>query len=449
MYGWTPEMGRSNEGGFWPNATNTNLIARRHLHMFRTMALMGGASVQVASVTVAENGGNRNGRVDPGETADVVVTVRNDGTLPPSADVIASLRLVSGGVSVVVGSANLGKPGKFATVSNAAVPMQFSVANPFPGQAAALAVDVTLESGVETRPVDVLLAGSWRTIADDDAEVDRGFARATTGDDATAGLWERAVPVAVTSGSVQTQPGADHSPAGTLCFVTDGRGGTADQYDVDGGKTTLLSPLFNLAHAEAARLSFWRWYHESLPPGDWFSVELSHDGGSSWAHVATTNGTTTGWQQVVVPLHGIAPFTDAMRLRFVARDDFESIVEALVDDVAVEAVVGNGALTIWSSGAIGTTARFGRNGETGGFGALLLSTGTADIAVPGIGGRLLLAPGSLWVLDVAAFGASGYAPIDLALPNDPSLAGALLHFQLLNGAGSALDFGNRASLRIK
>src|SRR5262249_55871493 len=63
------------------------------------------------------------------------------------------------------------------------------------------------------------------------------------GDDATSGLWERATPVGTIAAPYLDVTGAP----GTQCFVTGAGvpGGAAGDADVDGGKTTLLSPVFS------------------------------------------------------------------------------------------------------------------------------------------------------------------------------------------------------------
>ena len=69
-------------------------------------------------------------------------------------------------------------------------------------------------------------------------------------DDATAGIWELAQPNATyNDNGFQIQPGVDNTPdPGSYCFITgngyDESNGGFD--DVDGGKTTLYSPVFNL-----------------------------------------------------------------------------------------------------------------------------------------------------------------------------------------------------------
>ena len=65
---------------------------------------------------------------------------------------------------------------------------------------------------------------------------------------ATAGIWEIAEPVATFNDEGnQIQPSSDNTSNGTYCFITgngyeDGNGGFDD---VDNGKTTLYSPIFD------------------------------------------------------------------------------------------------------------------------------------------------------------------------------------------------------------
>ncbi len=53
---WTAELGRSNEGGFWPNPTATVNIATRHQHMFRMIALLAGPALTDAEIILMSTG---------------------------------------------------------------------------------------------------------------------------------------------------------------------------------------------------------------------------------------------------------------------------------------------------------------------------------------------------------------------------------------------------------
>lgn len=170
----------------------------------------------------------------------------------------------------------------------------------------------------------------------DDVETDQGWALSAAGDNATTGLWVRADPVGTTY-----QPEDDHTAdPGALCFVTGNGvpGGAAGAQDVDGGHTTLVSPVFDLAGANWAEISYWRYYVLETSYDDVFRVDLSNDGGSTWTNLETVSA-TSGWTEARFALGDGSPLlTDQMRLRFVAEDiGTGSLVEALIDDVRIVA----------------------------------------------------------------------------------------------------------------
>jgi hypothetical protein len=98
---WTAELGRSNEGGFWPVGPKIEEIARRHQPMFRKVALTAGAAFVIRAVAVAEAlGGNGNTIVEPGESAQVVVTIANVGV----ADAPLTLQLLPADPQLPIGN---------------------------------------------------------------------------------------------------------------------------------------------------------------------------------------------------------------------------------------------------------------------------------------------------------------------------------------------------------
>ncbi len=168
-----------------------------------------------------------------------------------------------------------------------------------------------------------------------------GWVVGAAGDNATAGIWGLMDPQATSA-----QPGDDHSPSGTMCWITDGRAGSSvGQYDVDGGVTTLTSPTFSAIETDRefvgfdATLSYARWYSNdqgSAPNTDSMPVMISNDNGATWTAVEDVSENAGAW---VVKTFRIADYvtpTDQMKLRFIARDlGSGSIVEAGVDDLGV------------------------------------------------------------------------------------------------------------------
>lgn len=175
----------------------------------------------------------------------------------------------------------------------------------------------------------------------DDFEMDRGWTVGDAGDNATLGIWNRADPQGTYEGGQPVQPEDDHTPApGVNCYVTDSRAGSSSgSYDVDGGKTTLLSPVWDLSEYESVALHLSTWYTNRLgnnPNLDTFRVAISSDSGATWTNLIQTSASWEYWKNDLFFLEDYAALTNQMRLRVVASDfGSGSLVEAAVDDVCL------------------------------------------------------------------------------------------------------------------
>lgn len=188
-----------------------------------------------------------------------------------------------------------------------------------------------------------VVIGSFSPQFLDDSETDRGW---TAGhlDDATGGWWERADPQGTWSGGVPVQPEDDHTPGpASSCWTTGALAGASPgANDVDGGTTSLESPVFSLAGVKHAYLEFWYWYTNQLgawPGEDTLRVDLSNDGGATWVTAAKISGSLSAWRYLQMRVRDVLPATDQMKVRFVASDTGgASLVEAALDDIAVIAL---------------------------------------------------------------------------------------------------------------
>ena len=187
-------------------------------------------------------------------------------------------------------------------------------------------------------PTGVLTAdvGAYFAALDDDFETDQGW---TVVAGATAGNWERVNPQEQKTNQLPRevcQPEDDHTTGGTRCYVTDGGSGSyADDYDVEGGPTRLVSPPLPLEGTDAT-VSYWRWYHLSGTYDDELTVEVSNNG-TSWTPVETVS-TRREWTQREWPVNDYVVPTDNVQVRFSVSDSSNnSIVEALIDDFNVTA----------------------------------------------------------------------------------------------------------------
>jgi len=186
--------------------------------------------------------------------------------------------------------------------------------------------------------------------ANDSFETGSGWTAVNTAVPSTAlfaGGWGRMDPEATFNGTVQMQPGDDHTPgAGVSCWVTDGRAGTTvGSFDVDNGYTVLTSPTFNLTGAPLVVVEYWRWYMTNSAGAtghlDPFTVEASNNGGTTWqvADLVPVGGAiVSDWVRSQFTLSAATiPTSGNMKFRFRAEDlgSAQNFVEAAIDDFRI------------------------------------------------------------------------------------------------------------------
>ncbi|MHC4947260.1 MAG: hypothetical protein ACYTG1_03225 [Planctomycetota bacterium] len=175
----------------------------------------------------------------------------------------------------------------------------------------------------------VAASGFGPAIFSDDFETDQGWG--VTGD-ATDGQWDRGVPI---GGGDRGDPPTDADTSGQ-CYLTDNVDGNSD---VDGGSTTLTSPMLD-ASDPTATIEYWRWFSGSTGADDVLLVEVTPNNGVEWFEVETVGPSGPeadgGWffkRWVVSDIPGMVT-SNKFRVRFTANDDGTgSVVEAGVDGV--------------------------------------------------------------------------------------------------------------------
>ena len=195
-----------------------------------------------------------------------------------------------------------------------------------------------------TQRLSATSAYSVDAVFSDDFETDRGWSFGVAGDTATLGQWERGVPELTAA-----QPGNGHTSSATnQCAITGRAAGTGvGSFDIDNGKTTLLSPVINLAGKSNVYINYWRWFSNnggSNPNEDTMVVEVSNDNGTTWTTFETVGPTTQntgGWinKSARLDVAGLPALTSQMRFRFVPSDAGVggSVVEAALDDFSITA----------------------------------------------------------------------------------------------------------------
>ncbi|MBA3828759.1 MAG: T9SS type A sorting domain-containing protein [Taibaiella sp.] len=170
------------------------------------------------------------------------------------------------------------------------------------------------------------------------------------GDNATNGKWINAVPVESSltgaTGKLLCQTGHDHTTGSGKCLVT-GNAFTAFAgvavADVDNGKTTVLTPAFDLTAYTNPIIEYYRWYGNDRgtnPKEDLWQVHVRDTNSGFWAVVEQTYQSDYNWRRNIFALKEHFGGKARVQFRFTAQDNMESgvpysgasIVEAAVDD---------------------------------------------------------------------------------------------------------------------
>lgn len=424
---FTPEIGNSNDG-FWPAPSRIPALSADTLPMHRKAAHYAGAWARVVGLDWSEVSGDGDLDREPGESWALALRVRNDGVLPLSGFVsLASstaLITVNGG-PLVVGAA----PRSEAVVGSFTLDFDPQAAV---GVLYQLDLGLDYEGYVDVKGLPIALGGV-RVLARDDAEGgDFGWSSNVT----TNWSWERAIPQATVTGGQTSQPGSDHSPNGTQCWVTGASAGSAaGTNDVD-GTAILTSPLLNLAEFSNVELVFWRWF-ANLPGGplnDRFRVEASDDGGTTWT-LLEESANNNQWSERKLALESAITLNDRVRIRFhVADDPNNDITEGLVDDLELR-IRGTGpTLFLYGPADAGASAAFFVGGVPNQrFDLAWSSSRTAGSPVGSIAGLFQLG-GHYARFANGVCGSDGLGSKTLAFP--AGAAGRTLHFQAVAALGT-------------
>jgi Secretion system C-terminal sorting domain/Fungalysin metallopeptidase (M36) len=173
----------------------------------------------------------------------------------------------------------------------------------------------------------------------------------STTDNATAGKWILAKPVGSKINGVLVQTDADHTTGTGQCLVTGNATSataTPNIADVDGGRTTIQSPVFDLKDFKNPVVSYWRWFSNSQgatnPRKDLWRVYISDNGGTNYNMISErTYEPDASWRRQVVKIKDVKAGinTSNIRFLFIAVDSTVvginggSWVEAAIDDFEI------------------------------------------------------------------------------------------------------------------
>jgi len=197
-----------------------------------------------------------------------------------------------------------------------------------------------------------ILVGYELDITEDFEAGGSGWSYGMPGDIATTGMWEVTIPLGSfgTPGDPSTMvaPDNQHTAGGQFCAVTQRATSVSAQLgesDVDGGHTTLVSPVFDLSAYCNPLFTYFRWYVNNPPSGanpnaDWWQVQITNDG-TNWVAVEGTKVSDRSWRRFAFRVLDYVTPSATTQIRFIASDsirpgqnlDGGSLVEAALDDL--------------------------------------------------------------------------------------------------------------------
>jgi len=334
-FSFTTEIGGS---GFWPDESEVPGLIAENLHSNLLLVQAAGAFPDLASFLVT--GGDGNGRLDPGETANLVVAVRNLGVVTTAENVVVRLRSDDAYLDLAVAERAFPDIGPQQTITNWPNPFVLTADPSIPdGHQVALELEITCNPDFRIRRDLALTVGQPAYLYVQDFETGDGGWEQDPSHNATTGAFVRIDP-----NPTAFQPGGDTTPApGIYAWVT-GQNVDLGNDDVDNGVSATRSPIMDLASQDRARLVLMYFHGQrdpgSDPGGDFFVIELSNDGGATYPATLVAIGdvnSTPEWHELRVEIQEILPLTAQMRIRVQCADGPATgdIVEGGIDDVAI------------------------------------------------------------------------------------------------------------------
>lgn len=207
------------------------------------------------------------------------------------------------------------------------------------------------------------VVGSTVTLLTQNMETNPGWTAGAPGDNAATGIWIRLNPNSTYFNGGYLQPEDDHTPfSATRCWVTGDAPPTEPPglNDVDGGKTTLTTMMFDATGGYGPMVEYYRWFTNAYVDGaglDPWRVQISNDGGLNWTDVEYTFQDAREWRRIVFMIQEFVQPTANMKLRFIATDEGPgTLIEGAVDDFRLLAFANPLSVPDVASGSLAFSA---------------------------------------------------------------------------------------------
>ncbi|MBE0433911.1 immune inhibitor A, partial [candidate division WOR-3 bacterium] len=255
------------------------------------------------------SGGNGNGVLEPGETANLAVVLKNSGGAA-AEDVAAAISTADAYLTILTDTASYGDiPVDSTAQSQTPYVIQAAAAAPVP-HVAQVVMNITGAGFVSLDTFQLVIGptGFYDSVED----------TAVTNQYTVQGSWHR------------TQR-RSHSPTYSWWNGNE----TTGQY-ANNVNASIVTPSVTLATNSV--FECWNWYYLESNY-DYGYIELSTDGGTNWSQLVTFNGSSGGWVQYSTPLN--YPAGTQIKIRFRLYTDYSVVYEGwYVDDIKIYDPVG-------------------------------------------------------------------------------------------------------------
>ncbi len=338
IFAYTPEIG-SGQDGFWPQTSRIVPLAEENLYPNQFLGLVGGSKFQV-DISVPEGPYNIDGNYP------LNISVFNQGLSDSNGEVTVEI-VSSDNLNFELEEILLSELDSREVLDLGQI--TYFTINSSQGSVETITVNVyDMDNYIYSKSIQII-TGETQLFVEQNFESSTNWTVGEFGDYATDGIWELGNPNPTYDDFNNiVQPDDDHTPDGTNCYFTANGNNPSSpgQSDVDGGRTTLISPVYDLSDYEGAIVSYWKWYSNNQgnnPGTDYWQVLVSNDG-ANWINLENTNISNSFWKLEQFYLNDFVDMTSEVQFKFIAEDIYYdndngsggSLIEAAIDDFKLQ-----------------------------------------------------------------------------------------------------------------
>lgn len=269
-------------------------------------------AVAYLSVTVDDASGNQNGMLDPGETANLTVTLNNTGS-GTAYNVGAVLSALDSYVTISDANGTFGNiTGGGGTASNTSDVFVVSASSSCPtGHALLAKLTISADGGYQTASNFNMVVGDRVVFFNEDFTVEQGW----TGLNGTA-QWQIGPAIGGSGGSGNPDPSDDHTTGADKMIMGNNLTSTGTYANNISATEWVTSPMIDCSNASGVIMTYYHQLGVESPSYDHAYFEVFN--GTSWVTLYSNSGTTneSGWQESVYPLDSIADANPSFQIRF-------------------------------------------------------------------------------------------------------------------------------------